>query len=311
MRMKSILALVLVLALLPAAAFGEEDIPVYHTGDTFQLEFAVTSNPKAAVGATLRLDYDHDALELIPTNFAQNDAPFINPNILGIPVGEKVMATFRVRPEAAGGIYGIKVIVTAAADIDENVVEGFAFSDCKIKIVDMAEELAAAQAELQAAREQIARQEAELAASQKEAAQYKTDLEKAEEEKNSLRNELAALEEQRANHAANTPSPESDFQYKIEYEQAILEKYIGNKAEVIIPDRLGGYPVVSIGHAAFKNCASLISVTMPNSVTAIGDFAFYGCGSLKSITISDGVTSISIAVFSGCSSLTDITIPES
>ena len=325
MKRRSILALLLILALLPAAVLGEEEIPVYYAGDTFLLEFTVTENQNAAIVATLALDYDHTALELVPTNYAQNDAPIINMNMFGIPVGEKVMATFRVRPEAAGGIYGIKVIVTAAADIDENVVEGFAFSDCKIKIVDMAEELAAAQAELQAAREQIARQAnelnaaqeqisaqaTELEASKKEAAQYKTDLEKAEEEKESLRNELAQLEEQIAYQAADTASPESDFQYRIENEQAILEKYIGNEAEVIIPDRLGGYPVVRIGKFAFKNCGALTTVTIPNRVETIEHHAFTGCGSLRSVAIPDGLTPISNGLFSGCSSLMSITIPNS
>ena len=347
MKRRSILALLLILALLPAAVLGEEEIPVYYAGDTFLLEFTVTENQNAAIVATLALDYDHTALELVPTNYAQNDAPIINMNMFGIPVGEKVMATFRVRPEAAGGIYGIKVIVTAAADIDENVVEGFAFSDCKIKIVDMAEELAAAQAELQAAWEQIARQESELNAAQeqisaqateleaskKEAAQYKTDLEKAEEEKESLRNELAQLEEQIAYQAADTASPESDFQYRIENEQAILEKYIGNEAEVVIPDRLGGYPVISIADAfyycsrlknitipnsvttieeyAFSDCTSLNSITIPSSVTSINDNAFYKCYSLRSVTIPNSVTSINNNVFYRCNNLTDITIPNS
>ena len=84
----------------------------------------------------------------------------------------------------------------------------------------------------------------------------------------------------------------------------------------------------------FRNCPSLTSVTIPDSVTSIKEDAFYGCSSLTSVTIGNGVTSIadktfeyrrslkSITIgnsvadigneaFSECDSLTSITIPDS
>ncbi len=48
--------------------------------------------------------------------------------------------------------------------------------------------------------------------------------------------------------------------------------------EVIIP-----YGVQTIGKKAFYDCASLTSVTMPNSVTAMGDYVFAYCRNLKKI----------------------------
>ena len=43
----------------------------------------------------------------------------------------------------------------------------------------------------------------------------------------------------------------------------------------------------NIPKSAFKDCSSLTSITIPNSVTSIGDDAFHGCKSLTSITFLD------------------------
>ena len=69
--------------------------------------------------------------------------------------------------------------------------------------------------------------------------------------------------------------------------------------------------VTSIEDGAFSWCFSLTAVDIPNSVTSIGDGAFRGCSSLAVVDIPDSVTSIGNYVFSGCKSLTSIEIPNS
>ncbi|MBQ4586901.1 MAG: leucine-rich repeat protein [Clostridia bacterium] len=80
-----------------------------------------------------------------------------------------------------------------------------------------------------------------------------------------------------------------------------------------IPDSLKTVTITggTIGNSAFKNCDSLTSVIIGDSVTSIGESAFEGCTSLTSITIPDSVTSIGYSAFYDCDLLTSVIIPNS
>lgn len=143
-----------------------------------------------------------------------------------------------------------------------------------------------------------------------------------------------------------------DIYYHIDGDTAIVTS--GNypySGDVTIPAdiTLDGkvYPVTAIGSAAFRDCSSLTSVTIPHSITAIGEHAFAGCTALDSVEISDlvawcgiefsseaanpcyhghrlflngeeiadliipgAVTTINSFAFSGCSALNSVSIPS-
>ena len=111
----------------------------------------------------------------------------------------------------------------------------------------------------------------------------------------------------------------------------------GQSTAIVIPSEYEGMPVVEIGDSAFaysKHKSDVISVTIPDTVTAIGKNAFYsrqsdlttvnigegselktignnafsGCRALKSIWLPAGVKSIGDSAFNNCGSLNTITV---
>jgi uncharacterized repeat protein (TIGR02543 family) len=100
-----------------------------------------------------------------------------------------------------------------------------------------------------------------------------------------------------ANFAADA-SPE--FIYTINNGEITITDYIGSGGVVTIPGTIDGLPVTIIGGYAFEGCESMISVTIPDSVTSIGDYAFASTD-IISVTLPASVTSIGDGAFSGTS----------
>ena len=67
-----------------------------------------------------------------------------------------------------------------------------------------------------------------------------------------------------------------------------------------------GLPITAIRDGAFKNCDSLTSVTLGDSVRSIGASAFYGCTGLTSVTLGEGISDIEPSSFYGCYKLVEV-----
>lgn len=76
------------------------------------------------------------------------------------------------------------------------------------------------------------------------------------------------------------PVAEADLTYTISSEGATLTGYNGTAAEVVIPDTLGGQPVVAVAAGAFENAPSIRALCLPDTVTRIEAGALGGCDRL-------------------------------
>ena len=89
-----------------------------------------------------------------------------------------------------------------------------------------------------------------------------------------------------------------------------ITKYAESDTVVVIPSKINGVTVETIGNTAFQNSA-VTSVTIPDSVTAIYSGAFANCSQLTNISIPNSVTFIGFSTFEHCTSLKSITLPSS
>ena len=109
----------------------------------------------------------------------------------------------------------------------------------------------------------------------------------------------------------------NDTEYEVSGGTAYFETHI------VIPDTYNGKPVTKIADAVkaghpnqlfaggFAEFYSMISISIPNSITVIGNAAFANCFFLTDIIIPNSVVKIGSEAFINCMKLTNIIIPSS
>ena len=73
--------------------------------------------------------------------------------------------------------------------------------------------------------------------------------------------------------------------------------YIGKRRFITIPDYIDGYPVSTIGEAAFKDETRLRVINLPKTLTTIKDSSFSNCINLTNMDIPDNVKYIGSSAF--------------
>ena len=110
----------------------------------------------------------------------------------------------------------------------------------------------------------------------------------------------------------------SDFEYKIEGDEAIITNYLGTDLDVVFPNEIEGKPVTGIDYRFYDaadlsgnhNKNNITSCQLPENLKHIGDYLFDHCTNLATIQIPSGVESIGVRAFSGCYKLTELHIPN-
>ncbi len=88
----------------------------------------------------------------------------------------------------------------------------------------------------------------------------------------------------------------------------------GMNGSLIIPSKVQGFPVRSIGDGALNWFAQIDAIVVPSSVTSIGDRAFLGCSKVETLIIPESVAEIGDGALAGIGwqdpfLLTDVTLP--
>ena len=101
------------------------------------------------------------------------------------------------------------------------------------------------------------------------------------------------------------------FTYIVDVDgNAEITGYTGNEAAVVIPSKIDGHTVISIGDEAFEFNTLIVKVIIPDSVKSIGESAFNYCHSLEEISLPDSIVKIKRRTFNECDSLKTLNIPS-
>ena len=96
--------------------------------------------------------------------------------------------------------------------------------------------------------------------------------------------------------------------------EVVYNSYHVYAGDIVIPETVvyegTEYQVTSIREQAFFCCASVSSITFPNSITTIGRSTFWGCHALNSVAIPEKVTIIEDNLFADCQGLRHVDIPD-
>ena len=102
---------------------------------------------------------------------------------------------------------------------------------------------------------------------------------------------------------------ENGYKYRLENGGAYIVDYAGSAEELVLPQTLGGAPLVGVERYAFAG-APLTSVSIPSAVEFVREYAFAECTALETVVFEGTDVSFGASVFNGCSSLSSVRLPS-
>ena len=88
-----------------------------------------------------------------------------------------------------------------------------------------------------------------------------------------------------------TPTPNLFFSFTPYQHGYAIKKFIGGKANVVLPAIYKGKPVLALLFSAFYGCRRLKSITISKTIVKIDEHAFLNCTGLTQITVEEGNSS--------------------
>ncbi len=103
------------------------------------------------------------------------------------------------------------------------------------------------------------------------------------------------------------------YRYELRDGAAVITGFNGQPTdtELVIPEKVGTYPVKEIKAGAFRGVSNLMTIRLPDGLVTIGDNAFSDCTQLFLTSIPETVATIGKEAFSGCIMLHTFRIPAS
>lgn len=101
---------------------------------------------------------------------------------------------------------------------------------------------------------------------------------------------------------------EGEWSYTVDNGKATITGYSGGYGDIVIPSKLGGYPVTALADELFSDEYYIDSVVFPDSLETIGTKAFFNSGLEGKVTIPASVKSIGTYAFSYCSYVKEFSV---
>lgn len=86
-----------------------------------------------------------------------------------------------------------------------------------------------------------------------------------------------------------------------------LRRYLGSAETVVVPEEIGGLPVVRIGAECFLDC-SVKTVVLSRNVRSVADGAFVRCDALETLCLCDSLAEIGDDSFVDCPNLANLRV---